>query len=257
MLRRIALLIFLLAPAPALAGECIIMLHGLARTPASFVIFEEALKGAGYKVVNVGYPSREADIAALVKQAVPPAVAACAPRKTHFVTHSMGGILTRMYLSQDRPANMGRVVMLAPPNHGSELVDTFGEYMWGDVPVFELLNGPAGMELSTDAGSTAQNAGAPSYELGIIAGNLSIAPVFSALIDGEDDGKVSVESTRLEGMTDHIVLPTTHTFITVNPLVLVQVLEFLRHGRFDHTITMADVPERLAQEMGYITDTEG
>ena len=211
----------------------VILLHGLLRSSWSMHGLEKALQQEGYQVVNTGYPSRKADIKTLAQQTIPEALQHCDAAETiHFVTHSMGGILLRYYLEHNRISKLGRVVMLSPPNQGSEIVDRLGSYWW-----FKLLNGLAGSELGTGPDSVPRQLGPARFSLGIITGNKSMDPVFSRLLPSPNDGKVSVESAKLAGMQDFLVVQRGHTFIMHAREVIEQILYFLAHGQFNHQVT--------------------
>ena len=214
------------------ASEEVILLHGLCHTSHSMAKMERALTNAGYKVQNVDYPSRTASIQQLADDAIGKAVGDCqrdGAAKIDFVTHSLGGILVRSFLARHSLPSLGRVVMLAPPNQGSEVVDKLG---W--LFLFKWINGPAGSELGTGTNSTPNRLGPANYPVGIIAGDRSINWINSLLIPGRDDGKVSVERTKLAGMSDHIVIHTAHPFIMKNREAIRQTIHFLRSGAFDH-----------------------
>ncbi len=117
--------------------------------------------------------------------------------------------------------------MLGPPNQGSEVVDNLK-----NAPGFELLNGPAGMQLGTNATDIPKTIGPVEFELGVIAGTQSINLILSTFLPDPNDGKVSVASTRVKGMKDFVALPTTHPFMMKNYAVIEQVVYFLKHGQF-------------------------
>ena len=191
---------------------------------------EAVLTKAGYAVANVDYPSRTAPIEQLSELVISealhlPKLGRC--ERVHFVTHSMGGILVRAYLARHEVPNLGRVVMLGPPNRGSEVVDKLRGWT-----LFKRINGPAGQELGTDEQSVPNRLGPATFEVGVVAGDRSINWINSLMITGANDGKVSVERTKVEGMNDHLVLHTAHPMMMKNREVISAVLEFLRSGSF-------------------------
>lgn len=218
-----------------------VLLHGLARTSDSFSALSSYLESAGYQVVNYDYPSRKHPISILSEQVIPETVQRCRQKKSivtiHFVTHSLGGILVRYYLSTQHIPDLGRVVMLSPPNGGSEVVDRLA-----GMPGFSFINGPAGFQLGTGSNSIPLSLGPASFNLGIITGNSSINLILSTLIPGPDDGKVSVARAQLQGMQDFIVLPYSHTFIMQRQAVFKQIVYFLQHGQFLHQQLTEDAP---------------
>lgn len=215
---------------PLHASEGVILLHGLCKSSASMNKMAAALVGAGYYVENVDYPSRTASIATLSDAAIDRALAdpkmqACS--RIDFVTHSLGGILVRSYFRRHDLAKLGRVVMLGPPNRGSEVVDRLGNW-W----LFRKLTGPAGSELGTDPDSTPNMLGPAHFELGVIAGDRSINWINSLMIKGQNDGKVSVERTKVAGMKELLVVHVPHPFLMRNKTAIGYTLSFLKYGHF-------------------------
>ncbi len=216
----------------ARSNECVFLVHGLGRTKNSMMIMKHHLKKEGYRVVSFSYDSRNLSVDSAVhklKTAVSNELnKASAPDKLHIVTHSLGGILTRKMFESETPEQLGRVVMLAPPNKGSELPDKLGK-----ISLYKKVTGPAGMELGTGKGAYPTRLGVVNFELGIIAGDRSLNPFYSSLVKGKDDGKVSVESTKVEGMSDFLVMHTSHTWIMNRKAVRKQVVYFLQNGCFE------------------------
>lgn len=213
-------------------ATCVVLLHGLNRSSDSLKKMQDSLEAEGYAVWNQTYPSRDKPVAELAEIAIEPALTFCRNKGIkiiHFVTHSLGGILVRYYLQDHQIENLGRIVMLSPPNKGSEIVDRLKT-----LKLFQFINGPAGQQLGTDEHSVPNQLKPVSGEIGVIIGNASSDPWFSLLIPGEDDGKVSVERARLDEMTDFLVVKYGHTFIMQKEAVIKQVKTFLQQGRFEH-----------------------
>lgn len=216
--------------APGVAGdtaETVVLLHGLGRTERSMARMAGALEEAGYRVVNLGYPSRDHAIEALADSLAVELERCCATVGTlHFVTHSMGGILVRAWVREHDPESLGRVVMLSPPNQGSDVAERLPEEL------VELLMGPAALQLGTDSASVPVRLPPVEFELGVIAGDASLNPLFSSWLPGEDDGMVAVESAWVDGATAFMIVPYTHTFIMYRDRVIEETLRFLETGRF-------------------------
>jgi pimeloyl-ACP methyl ester carboxylesterase len=212
------------------ASDGVILLHGLARSAGSMSKLEARLADAGHVVVNVDYPSRTAGIGKLSEEVISAALADPRLRscdRIHFVTHSLGGILVRAYVAKFGIPKLGRVVMLGPPNQGSEVVDRIGPWK-----LFKSINGPAGGELGTGPDSLPNRLGPVEFELGVIAGDRSINWINSAMIKGHDDGKVSVERTKVAGMKEHVVFHVTHPMMMKRRAVIDATLRFLETGSF-------------------------
>jgi len=211
----------------------VVLLHGLGRTPRAMWAIERAARARGYHVLNLGYDSRRGDverhaatIGATLREAAPSG-------RLHFVTHSLGGIVLRQAVATGQlPAErVARVVMLAPPNGGSELADAFWQRR-GLRRLGPVVLGPAGADLGTGPEALVQRLPPVPFELGVIAGTRSLNPVFSRLIDGEDDGKVSVRRAAVPGMRAFLTVARSHTFLMLAPDVIAQTFTFLETGAF-------------------------
>jgi pimeloyl-ACP methyl ester carboxylesterase len=214
----------------ATATGGVVMLHGIARSARSFRKMQSALEAAGFATLNLDYQSRAKPLDALVAD-IRPAISAFAAGiggPIHFVAHSMGGLLVRAYIARHQPRRLGRVLLLGPPNNGSEIADRFRHFA-----MYRSFFGPAGQQLATtpDAATRALLA-KPDYELGVIAGNRSVYPIASLFLPSPNDGRVSVASTRLDGMADHIVIATAHPLLVRNARAIAQTIAFLRDGKF-------------------------
>lgn len=182
-------------------------------------------------VENVGYPALRLPVQMLADRYLPPALersGASTGRTVHFVTHSLGAIVLRQYLQDHPPPAHSRAVMLAPPNHGSEIADK----LRGLAP-YRRLMGPAGQQIGTDTDALPARLRPVDIEIGIIAGRRNVTPILGRYLSGEGDGKVTVRSATLDEMDDFLVVDAGHTFIMYHPTVLRAVVCFLEAGSFE------------------------
>jgi pimeloyl-ACP methyl ester carboxylesterase len=206
----------------------VLLLHGIARSAASMAKLDRRLTTAGFRTLNVDFPSTRLALDGLAADVRRRAAGFLAPDGTplHFVTHSMGGLLARVMLAQDRVLDLGRVVMLGPPNQGSEIADLL-DRTW----LYRSVFGPAGEQLTTHGSPKLPSV---DYALGVIAWDRFTDPFSWFFIPGPNDGKVAVARTMLPGMADHVTLHATHTFLPQNNAAIHQTIHFLRHGLFLH-----------------------
>lgn len=211
-------------------SDGVVLLHGIARTSRSLNRIESALQGSRFATLNLDYASRKKPLDALAAD-IAPDITRFAERtdgSIHFVGHSLGGLLIRVYLAKYRPSRLGRVVMLGTPNGGSEVADALQR-----LAIYRAFYGPAGLQLSTEQDSALRALPPVDYDLGIVAGIRSVDPISSFLIlPRPNDGKVSVQRTRLEGMTDHTIVKTSHPGLLRHPAAIDQIISFLSMGRF-------------------------
>ncbi len=213
--------------------DAVILLHGLGRGKRSMHWIERSLRQNGFAVYNLGYPSLDWSIEETSERSLARTVETCRSKgfqRIHFVTHSMGAVVVRYYLQHHSLPDGSRIVMLAPPNSGSEVMD------WAlvNIGLFDRLAGPAAAELHTGSDALHARLTPVEPEVGVLIGHRSWNPFFSSILPGEDDGKVSVQRARLPEMQDFMVVPANHTTILLDPRVRSQILHFLQKGRFCH-----------------------
>jgi pimeloyl-ACP methyl ester carboxylesterase len=204
----------------------VVLLHGLGRTARSMRSLAAHLEAAGFQTLVIDYPSRHHDVATLARFVAARLGGRCA-EPLHFVTHSLGGIVLRALVHERRPQRLGRTVMLAPPNRGSELATRLRR-----LPGYRLATGPAGQQVGTEPESLPNSLPALDWEVGIVVGD---RPGWARLLGRprqRGDGVVAVDHAAVPGMRDLLVVPCGHTFIMNDRTVLEQTVHFLVHGRF-------------------------
>ncbi len=217
-------------------GPTVIVLHGLGEGRRSMRPLVEYLrKNIDATVLSFGYASTSSGIddhgralAAVIK-GLP------AADSVSFVGHSMGNLVVRRWMGlaeQQELARVRRMVMLGPPNQGSELAR-----MVAKIGVLAALSHGAARELVLDWNRISQDLVVPPCPFGIVAGGKGDDQGYSSLLAGDDDAVVRVEETRLAGSHDFLLLPVHHAAMMKNPRVQQATASFLTTGRFPSPAT--------------------
>ncbi|WP_040506903.1 alpha/beta fold hydrolase [Leptospira wolbachii] len=208
--------------------ECIVLVHGYLRSSNHLRHLRDFLIQKGFYVVSIDYPSTTLSIQEIADSYLSSQISDhCQDKKIHFVTHSLGGVIVRYYLKTNQIKNLGRVIMLAPPNQGSEIADLLSQ--------FKFLNsffGPILAQIKTDPSSFVHSLGLPNFEFAIITGDFTLDPISSFIIPGIDDGRVSVSNTILENRKDFLIVERSHNYIMDAPEVQDAILTYIQIGRF-------------------------
>jgi pimeloyl-ACP methyl ester carboxylesterase len=145
----------------------------------------------------------------------------------HFVTHSLGGIIMRALLADSPSWKTGRILMLAPPHGGSEIVDWSTRHPW-----IRRLLGPAGRSLGTVGFPRDLPPLPKDAEVAVIMGNRCSIPLFRRLLEEANDGIVSASRGKIPGLLGFTVIDADHTFIQTHPEAVRLCVEFLKTGHW-------------------------
>jgi pimeloyl-ACP methyl ester carboxylesterase len=208
-------------------GHAIIYLHGIGRTSRSMAPIRRAMPEDGFTHVMFEYPSTRIPLKQSATYLNSVIQSLTDVDRISFVVHSMGGLVVRQYLKEHGYDRIHRLVMLGTPNKGAELADMLKSNF-----AFRTIFGPAGQELVTDEVGTIRSLPTPTCEFAVVAGGRNDGKGFNPLLPGDDDGTVTVESARLEGAADFLLVPKVHSFLMSDPTVIEAVRHFLDHGRF-------------------------
>lgn len=208
--------------------EVVVLLHGILGSTLIMKVLENFFKKNGYEVLNIGYPSVRHDLEFLADYVCTKiSKMTDGDKKVNFVCHSMGGLVVRVMLNKYKFKNLGKLVFMGTPNSGSEIADLLKDNYF-----YKKLYGPAGQQLVTDQTAFNKLFGDVYYEVGCIAGVLRVDPLHKIIFKAKSDGRVSVESTKLEGMKDHAVLRCRHFYLPLSTNVRKLALRFIQTGSF-------------------------
>jgi pimeloyl-ACP methyl ester carboxylesterase len=227
---------------PPMSGKAVIAIHGITRSSKTYHAMRPALEKDGYMVVGFDYPSTQIDIQQAAGYLNRVIQSLDGIEEIDFVVHSLGGLVARSWFKEHFDLRVKRMVMLGTPNRGAEMAD-----MLRKNAAFRLIMGPAGQQLVTGDGGTIAKLPVPLCEFAVIAGGRG-ADGYNPLVAGDDDLVVSVESTKLPGATDFLMVRAIHTFLLSNPEAIEATVRFLDTGHFRKNGVRKPIPRNAKEE---------
>lgn len=212
-----------------LSGEVTLLIHGILRHSRSLGKVQTALEKAGLQPEPFDYPSTKAPLDSAVDY-LASTLENLGPEVTriNIVVHSMGGLLVRTYLKQygeKADPRIHRLVMMGTPNHGAQMATILR-----DLGAFKMIFGPAGQQLVDAEDGFISELPTPPFEFAVIAGSRGNSKGWNPLIPGDDDGTVTVESTRLPGAKDFRTFVTSHALMLFRRDVADAAVRFIQTG---------------------------
>jgi len=202
--------------------QTIVLLHGMGRGRASLWVLETRLKTAGFRTVNFPYVTHARPLDQLSADLIKFITENVKTPSYSIVAHSLGNVIVRNCFHREMPPGLKRIVMLAPPNRPAELARALK-----DNPVYRWFTGESGQQLASD--DFYRKLPVPTVDFGIIAGDRGE----SVALKEPNDGVITVESTKLDGMKAWVLVHQAHTFIMNSRQVAQLVVRFLEHGDFN------------------------
>lgn len=224
---------------PPMKGKAVIVVHGIIRSSKSFSKLKEKLEKENYLVFGFDYPSTRVSIPESAEYLKKSILSLNGVEEINFVVHSLGGLVVRSYLSKHQDKRIKRMVMMGVPNKGARMADKLQNNF-----LYEAIYGPAGQQMISGNKSFIATLPIPKFEFAIIAGARGNEKGFNPLVPGDDDGTVSVESTRLPGARDFITVKCAHSFLMNHTDVIDHTVRFLKHGRLRKEDKREPIPEK-------------
>jgi pimeloyl-ACP methyl ester carboxylesterase len=212
---------------PKMSGEGVLLVHGITRSSKSMAGYRLPLEKAGFQVVPFDYPSTRVDLNASAEYLHSVIESLEGIERIHIVAHSMGGVVARTYRAKHRDERLNRLVLVGSPQNGAEMADLARDK--ANI-VFKTIFGPAGQQLITDQAGFLAKLPKPDVEFAVIAGGHPPDGI-NPLIPGDDDGIVSVASTRLAGASDYLYVESMHLALNRNATAHAATVRFLKTGK--------------------------